>query len=430
MNNPYYFDIWKEVANTGAQDKEYMNSHNNFVSMDRDNLKFPIETQTHTCNIDINKLDFDSYYFFQLNESYLKNDYAVKIGSISPLDLDKHQNNVIAVSNFNNVPISYILFDMYDKYYRSHIWLNNFGIIVDNLDKLNNLSFILEINGSPIIKMSNILVDCILNNQIKYINNLYHVPLSYLLCSYKYPLPLSQTYFTNLVFKLNTSCTFYINYSYDNTTCYHRGFELMKPISVEQSQEFIINPTSSSSSYSSSSSNSIEFKLYFNHPTHLIYFYFDDYNDYLDDVMLSFEEHDICDSFDINKIKYQITEDNKLETSAINHYKHLNSAYNKIFKQLNVCSDIAKYLLPNYLINPKLSYQPLLNKTIYQIKFDKDFNDFGLEKPNSYINFSRLQNVTLKIRHRCNNNVKLIVKCISKNQLKMINLMTGLQFCN
>jgi hypothetical protein len=430
MNNPYYFDIWKEVANTGAQDKEYMNSHNNFVSMERANLKIPIENQSYTCKIDINKLGSDGYYLFQLDELYLKNDHAVKIGSISPLDLDKHQNNVIAIINFNNVPISYILLDIYTKYYRSHIWLNNFGIIVDNLDKLNNLSFILEINGSIIIKMSNILVDCILNNQIKYINNLYHVPLSYLFCSYKYPFPLSQTYWTNLVFKLNTSCTFYINYSYDNTNCDHRGFELMKPISVEQSQEFTINP------------NSIECKLYFNHPTHLIYFYFDDYNDYLDNVMINFNGHNICDSFDINKIKYQITEDNKFENSAINHYKHLHSAYNKIFKQLNVCSDIAKYLLPNYLINPKLSYHPLLNKTIYQIKFDKDFNDFGLEKPNSYINLSRIDICTLKIQHHCTNtysqvnlnkskdNVKLIIKCISKNQLKMINLMTGLQFSN
>jgi hypothetical protein len=336
-------------------------------------------------------------------------------------------------------------------------WINEFGIVLENLDDLDKFTITIDIGGSIIIKMDNLLVNNLISNRIKYNNNLFYVPISYFLLNYEYPFPDIGLFYHGLSIYvkyrgselLDSNFNFYINYSkvknkYGSNYCdkpvecakslqefdYWNKYQycieksdVQQPIPENRLEKIIHQEQNVKQLLVNSQHKTL---LPFNHPVHLLYMYFDDYGDYLEDCKLIFDGRVLKD------IKF--TKVNSDIYDKLNNYiNSVNQAYSKVLQRLPISGDVCKYIALPKLLYKTNSCEILKNKTIYKIEFTSQIDHYSFVMPKLYFNFSRIERAYLSFTHNFKDfskNINLNVGCLNKNLLRSLTGMSGLAFSN
>jgi hypothetical protein len=426
------------LMNDGGQDKDYMPEMVRIKNQKYCDIKDRIYTDNKTL---LEYCERDNLFDQSKYKDYIHYD-EIHFTGIS------NEEKILNIHTFKD-ETDHIIFPTCSQGSRhSNIsyWINDFGIMFDDgsiYEELDKFTITIEIGGCNICRIYNLITDDIINSRIKYINGTFTVPLSYLLCTYKHPLTNIGLLYHELRIYIkyngtnmtNKKLNFYINYSRccsDNmivhmkdvnyiysTKCSQREVKnldrLQKIIHQEQSIREVIKD------------NEQKINVWFNHPTHIFYIYFDDYGDYLEDIHFEFERGMIFKWTCLDIEKTKIRDNNNI----YNHIGNVRSALNKILDKLPISNDVCKYLImPSSVKNISMKKS---EKVIYKFEMDPTIeNPFSFEMPKLYLNLSRIDTIRAIIKHKYNGEktMHINVTCLNKNLLRSISGMSGLAYSN
>lgn len=423
----YDIDIWTSVVNTSIQDKAFMPLMKNID-----------EDQTWKGYTLIDNIYADNKTILQyMHKDNLINDSLYTQHIIyHPFVLNRQVS--IDINKLTN-EAGTLIFPAGTYEYRLYgYWINEFGIILDDINELDKLSITIIIGGWIVTRIENLLVDNIISSHIKYNNEKMHIPLSYLLCNHDYPLPNIGLFFHDMHIDikyhgnvlLDKQINFYIDYLSlkDEISLTYDTYKPLQQLQPKDSSPIlgsdrIIHQEQIMTQLLNVFNNNVY--LMFNHPTHILYIYFSDYRDYMENYELRFNNNIVQD---ITITKTNNDTFNSMYAEMFNAKRN----YEEALMDLPILVDICKYIILPYLYKD-ISVEPLLNKTIYKIEFDPTIDQFAFVMPKMYINLSRIDTVHFFFTHNYNNPDKQIsvnVLALNKNMIVMKEGITGIHYAN
>lgn len=351
-------------------------------------------------------------------------------------------------------------------------FLNEIGIVVNNLNDLDKVSVDIEIGGTTIIKMNNLLVIEMIylydseqkTGIVNFRDGQYYIALSKFLFTNEYPFSSfgfkNQSTYNQLNYEQGHEIRFnftfnslyeggivpfdkiYIDQSFHKIFCetcdncimnkniHNKEFDkdfldtylhcklanLENPFPIDAIERMIVQEVFYGEEYV----DTLLYKTKINYVQLIsyIYFYFNDYQDHLDNINIFINGHNIWSCTNTDELKISFT-DNELINTINNHNALINNFQNKIINN-NISHDIVKYIINPYLHTDKL--QIFRNKTIYRIKIDES-NPFLFDKIKKYIDCLNYDTIMfhVKLKDTVKLPLKISIAGISKNIIRCMN---------